>query len=48
MDEAFWANRGNAAAFAAGVIAHAKRASPEPVHMECSSRTILMGLILVL
>lgn len=46
MDAAFWANRGNAAAFAAGVIAHAKRASPEPVHMECSSRTILMGLIL--
>ena len=26
MDAAFWANRGNAAAFAAGVIAHAKRA----------------------
>ncbi len=45
MDEAFFANRGNAAAYAEGVMAHAKGAA-EPVHMECSTRTNLMGLVL--
>jgi hypothetical protein len=45
-DEAFRANHGNAAAFAAGVIAHAKRATSQPIHMECSTRTNLTGLVL--
>jgi hypothetical protein len=45
-DAAFRANHGNAAAFAAGVIAHAKRATSEPIHMECSTRTNLMALVL--
>jgi hypothetical protein len=46
IDKAFWANHGNAAAFAAGVIAHAQGKTSEPVHMECSTRSNLMGLIL--
>ena len=46
MDEAFWASHGNTAAFAAGVLAHAKRLSTEPVHMECSTRSNLMTRIL--
>jgi hypothetical protein len=46
MDELFFANRGNAAAYAAGVIGHAKGAAGEPAHMECSTRTNLMGSIL--
>jgi hypothetical protein len=46
IDQAFWTNHGSAAAFAAGVIAHAKDPSIAPIHMECSTRTNLMGLIL--
>jgi len=46
IDQAFWANHGSAAAFAAGVIAHAKDPAVAPIHMECSTRTNLMGLIL--
>jgi hypothetical protein len=46
IDDAFRANQGNLAAFAAGVLAHAKGKSPEPIHMECSTRTTLMVLIL--
>jgi hypothetical protein len=45
MDAAFWANHGNPAAFAAGVLAHAK-GEAKPVHMECSTRSNLMGRIL--
>lgn len=46
IDEAFWSNQGNAAAFAAGLIAHAKKLSSVPVHMECSTRSNLMKLVL--
>lgn len=46
IDEAFWTNRGNSAAFASGVIAHAKNPSLEPIHMECSTRSNLMARIL--
>jgi hypothetical protein len=45
IDQAFRANHGNAAAFAGGVLAHAK-GEAEPVHMECSTRSNLMGRIL--
>jgi hypothetical protein len=46
IDEAFWASHGDTAAFAGGVLAHAKRLSTEPVHMECSTRSNLMARIL--
>ena len=46
IDEAFWASHGDTAAFARGVLAHAKRLSTEPVHMECSTRSNLMARIL--
>ena len=46
IDEEFRANSGNPAAYAAGVVAYAKRLSPEPVHMECSTRSSLMESIL--
>jgi hypothetical protein len=46
IDRAFWANHGNPAAFAGGLLAHAKRLSTEPVHMECSTRSGLMTRIL--
>ena len=45
IDEAFWASRGTEA-YAAGVLAHAKGLSTEPVHMECSTRSNLMTRIL--
>ena len=45
IDRAFWANHANPSSFAANLLAHAKRTA-EPVHMECSTRTNLMGLIL--
>ena len=45
IDAAFRANPGNLAAFAAGVLAYAKGNSLEPIHMECSTRTNLMGRI---
>ena len=45
-DQAFYANQGNSAAFAGGVLAHAKHLSTEPVHMECSTRSGLMARIL--
>jgi len=45
IDEAFWASH-STEAFAAGVLAHAKRPSTEPVHMECSTRSNLMARIL--
>jgi hypothetical protein len=45
IDQAFRANQGNAAAFAGGVLAHAK-GEAEPVHMECSTRSNLMGRVL--
>ena len=44
VDAAFWANRGNPAAFANGLLSYAKRRTLDPVHMECSTRTNLMGL----
>jgi hypothetical protein len=46
IDEEFYANRRNPAAFAAGVLAHAKGLSPDPIKMECSTRTRLMAPIL--
>lgn len=46
IDKAFRANRGNADAFAAGMLAHAKGSAAEPVHMECSTRTNSMNRIL--
>jgi hypothetical protein len=46
MDETFWTNHGNPAAFAAGVLAHAKQLSSEPIYMECSTRSILMARLL--
>lgn len=46
IDQAFRANQGNSAAFAAGVAAHAKRLSTDRVHMECSTRSNLMASIL--
>jgi hypothetical protein len=46
MDKAFWDNHGDAASFAAGVLAHAKRTATEPIHMECSTRSNLMVLVL--
>lgn len=46
VDRAFWANHGDPAAFAGGVLAYAKRLSTEPVHMECSTRSNLMRRIL--
>jgi hypothetical protein len=45
IDQAFWANKANSDAFAAGLLAHAK-GSAEPIHMECSTRTNVMGQIL--
>ena len=46
VDEAFRANQGNSAAFAAGVVGHAKNPSLEPIHMECSTRSNLMANVL--
>lgn len=46
IDASFWANHGNAAALAGGVLAYAKRLSTEPVHLECSTRSNLMTRIL--
>ena len=46
IDATFWANHGNPTSFAAGLLAHAKGTLPECVHMECSTRTNLMGRIL--
>jgi hypothetical protein len=46
IDEAFWVNHGNPAAFAAGVLAYARKSSSELIHMECSTRANLMRLIL--
>jgi hypothetical protein len=46
MDRTFWLNHGNPAAFADGLLAHVKGLAAEPVHMECSTRTNLMQLIL--
>src|SRR5262245_24876330 len=45
IDRAFWANHANPSSFAAGLLAHAKGVA-EPVHMECSTRTNLLGLVL--
>jgi hypothetical protein len=45
-DEAFRAIQGKEGAFAAGVLAHARGLSTEPVHMECSTRSALMTRIL--
>ena len=46
IDEEFRAAQGNPAAFAAGMLAYAKRLSSEPVHMECSTRSNLMARVL--
>jgi len=46
IDAEFWANQGDMGVFGAGVIAHAKQPSAEPIHMECSTRSNLMGRIL--
>ncbi len=45
IDAEFWANHGNPASFAAGVLAHAKGDAHKPIHMECSTRTNLMRRI---
>lgn len=45
-NDEFHANRENSAAFAAGVLAHAKGLSSDPINMECSTRTRLMAPIL--
>ena len=45
IDRAFWVNHANPSSFAAGLLAHAKGVA-EPVHMECSTRTNLLGLVL--
>ena len=46
IDEAFWANQGKPDSFLAGLLAHAKGTAAEPIHMECSTRTIAMERIL--
>jgi hypothetical protein len=46
IDGAFFANRGDPFLYAAGLIAHAKNPSIEPVHMECSVRSNVMARIL--
>ena len=43
VDKVFWAHHGNPEVLAAGVLAHAKGTTTEPVHMECSTRTNLMS-----
>jgi hypothetical protein len=45
IDRAFWAHHADPSSFAAGLLAHAK-GTAEPVHMECSTRTNLLGLVL--
>ena len=45
IDAAFWKSHGVMGAFAAGVMAHARQPSTERIHMECSTRTNLMGRI---
>jgi hypothetical protein len=46
IDKAFGHNRGNPNSFLVGLLAHAKGTAAEPVHMECSTRTSVMGRIL--
>jgi hypothetical protein len=46
IDAAFRAMIGDSVAFADGIIAHARDPSVERVHMECSTRTNLMGRVL--
>lgn len=46
IDDMFRANRGHPIRYAAGVIAHARNPSLEPIHMECSTRSNLMARIL--
>jgi hypothetical protein len=46
LDAEFYANRRSAAAFASGVLAHAKGQLSDPINMECSTRTRLMRAIL--
>jgi hypothetical protein len=46
VDKTFRENQGNQAAFAAAMLAYATGSSSEPAHMECSSRTNIMGKIL--
>jgi hypothetical protein len=46
IDEIFWANHGNPDTVLAGLLAHAKGTGVEPIHMECSTRTGVMGRIL--
>lgn len=46
VDAAFHAMNGDGVAFADGLIAHARDASRERVHMECSTRANLMGRVL--
>ena len=45
-DAAFWKLRGNKNLIAQGVIDHASGRTKEPVHMECSTRSSLMGNVL--
>ena len=42
IDERFWKNKASPSSFAAGVLAYSKGTAPEPVHMECSTRTNLI------
>jgi hypothetical protein len=46
IDDAFRANQGNPDSFLAGLLAHAKGTAAEPIHMECSTRTVAMERIL--
>jgi hypothetical protein len=45
-DEAFSLNQGKPDAFLAGLLAHAKGITAQPIHMECSTRSGAMGRIL--
>jgi hypothetical protein len=46
IDKTFQINQKNPDAFLAGLLAHAKGTTAEPVHMECSTRTGAMARIL--
>ena len=45
IDGAFRANQGRPDSFLGGLLAHAKGTAAEPIHMECSTRTIAMERI---
>jgi hypothetical protein len=45
IDGAFRANQGRPDSFLGGLLAHAKGTAAEPIHMECSTRTVAMERI---